>query len=346
MKKDGFIVAISALLALAMIMVICIMVIKKNEAGNDDTTAEPGTVAPVVTTEDTTQAPDTTADITTEPVTTEPVTTEPVTTEEVTTEEVTTEEVTTEEVTTEPVTTEPVTTVAVTTSKPTGYTEPEVHEWVPTHIEGSELIGYSTKGYAIEYKDGCYYVGGIWVVNKTYTVPSDFVPQGYSQPASQAVVINTLTSEANTYYLMMKEAFKAQNPKATGFKIQSGYRSYATQEGLYSRYVKNQGQAAADTYSARPGHSEHQTGLAADINVVGTSTLYESIKNTTEGKWLAANSWKYGFILRYPEGKTPETGYIYEPWHFRYIGVDAAAAVYKSGLCLEEFLGIDSVYKD
>jgi LAS superfamily LD-carboxypeptidase LdcB len=121
--------------------------------------------------------------------------------------------------------------------------------------------------------------------------------------------------------------------------ICSGYRSYSYQSKLYNNYVYTDGKAAADTYSARPGHSEHQTGLAADIN-----SADESFAGTPEAKWLAANCWKYGFIIRYPKGKESITGYIYEPWHIRYLGKENAKLVYESGLTLEEYLGIDSVY--
>jgi len=242
------------------------------------------------------------------------------------------------EQTTEAVTEEPVTTEEETTG-------PSPDAFVIAPPEGAETVGYTERGYAIQTKDGFWYVGGILVVNKTYPLPADYVPDGYPVPM-QDKVENRMLPEAQEKLVEMQKAFLEENPTAKGFKIQSGYRSYMTQNRLYTNYVSKYGQEYADTYSARPGHSEHQLGLAADLNVVGTSTLYESIKNTTEGKWLAANSWKYGFILRYPEGKTPVTGYIFEPWHFRYVGLEAAAAVYESGLSLEEFLGIDSVYRD
>ena len=109
---------------------------------------------------------------------------------------------------------------------------------------------------------------------------------------------------------------------------------------LYNSYVNRDGKAKADTYSARPGHSEHQTGLAMDIN-----NASDAFNNTPEAKWIAANCWKYGFILRYPQGKQNITGYKYESWHVRYLGNDLAKEVYNSGLTLEEFLCIDSVYK-
>ena len=119
-------------------------------------------------------------------------------------------------------------------------------------------------------------------------------------------------------------------------KLVSGFRSYNTQTNLYNNYVKINGQAKADTFSAKPGHSEHQTGLAFDVGSTKGVFAY-----TNESKWLAKNCHLYGFIIRYPLGKTNITGYIYEPWHIRYLGVDTATKVKQSGLTLEEYLGIN-----
>ena len=105
-------------------------------------------------------------------------------------------------------------------------------------------------------------------------------------------------------------------------------------------YCAEDGRAAADTYSARPGHSEHQTGLAIDLNDVT-----DNFGNSREGKWVAAHCHEYGFIIRYPKGKQKITGYMYEPWHVRYVGVKLATKIHDSGLTLEEYLGIDSVYR-
>ena len=123
--------------------------------------------------------------------------------------------------------------------------------------------------------------------------------------------------------------------------ISSGFRSYDDQDRIYNNYASYDGYEAADRYSARPGHSEHQTGQAFDLN-----TISESFAYTAEGEWVKENCHKYGFIIRYPEGKEDITGYMYEPWHIRYIGIDKATEVYERGLTLEEFLGIDSVYSE
>lgn len=168
------------------------------------------------------------------------------------------------------------------------------------------------------------YINGILIANKTYALPSDYNP-GVDPEAESALY----------------EMFAAAKNDGISLWIASGFRSYQRQTTLYNNYVAKDGKAAADRYSARPGHSEHQTGLAFDLN-----SLEQSFGNTPEGRWIAANSWKYGYIIRYPEDTEAITGYMYEPWHVRYIGKDNAKAVFESGLCLEEYLGITSVYSE
>jgi len=123
--------------------------------------------------------------------------------------------------------------------------------------------------------------------------------------------------------------------------ISSGFRSYSYQENLYNNYVAQDGQLAADTYSARPGHSEHQTGLAFDLNTIDDSFAY-----TEEGKWVKDNCQKYGLILRYPKGKEAQTGYQYESWHLRYVGKELAQELYNNGnwITLEEHFNLTSEY--
>ena len=105
-----------------------------------------------------------------------------------------------------------------------------------------------------------------------------------------------------------------------------------TQVSTYNGYVSQYGQAQADTFSARPGHSEHQTGLAVDLGNSNNSCALEiCFGDTAGGLWLAANAADYGFIVRYPQGKEADTGYQYEPWHLRFLGVDTAKAVVASG---------------
>lgn len=168
------------------------------------------------------------------------------------------------------------------------------------------------------------YINGILIANKTYSLPATYNPgvDGAAQAALNEMINGAKAEGINLF-------------------LKSGFRSYSTQETLYNNYVARDGVAEADRYSARPGHSEHQTGLAFDLN-----SLEQSFGDTKEGKWLEQNCWKYGFIIRYPKNKESITGYMYEPWHVRYLGKDVAKSVYESGLCLEEYLNITSVYAD
>ncbi len=189
----------------------------------------------------------------------------------------------------------------------------------------AEMRVYVEKGgHEIVEKDGITYVDGILIANKSYSLPSDYAPDFL--PETQAA-FDAMEADASALGLNLY--------------ISSGFRSYEYQSQIYNNYVARDGQAEADTYSARPGHSEHQTGLALDLN-----TIDMSFENTDEYEWLRDNAHKYGFIIRYPEGKEDITGYQYEPWHLRYLGEEIAQDVYESGLCLEEYLGIDSVYAE
>ncbi|MBU5456185.1 M15 family metallopeptidase [Caproiciproducens sp. MSJ-32] len=168
------------------------------------------------------------------------------------------------------------------------------------------------------------YINGILIVNKEYGLPDTYSP-GEDPEA--------------------REAFERMKADATKEGIYlnafSTYRSYYTQETLYNNYVYTYGQSSTDTFSARPGFSEHQTGLAFDIGGVDRSLwAQEDFKYTKEANWLKENCYKYGFILRYPEGKEWKTGYMHESWHFRYIGVEHSINFANSDLTLEEYLGL------
>lgn len=123
----------------------------------------------------------------------------------------------------------------------------------------------------------------------------------------------------------------------------SGYRSAVYQDQLYSGYVQSYGTATADSISSRPGYSDHQTGLAMDIGDHDQATVFTTdMKNTPEGQWLYTHAHEYGFVLRYPEGKEYITGYSFEPWHYRYVGIAVAEAMYaiSPDETLEEYLGV------
>ena len=136
-----------------------------------------------------------------------------------------------------------------------------------------------------------------------------------------------------------KEAFEqmASDAKKESLSIiaMSAYRSYDYQVNLYNNYTKTDGKEKADTYSGRPGYSEHQTGLAVDV--YNGKTKYTEFHNTKEFTWMQNNGYKYGFILRFPKDKTKETGYEYESWHYRYVGVDIATYIHNNNLCYEEY---------
>ncbi|MFF2050605.1 M15 family metallopeptidase [Leifsonia sp. NPDC058194] len=124
-----------------------------------------------------------------------------------------------------------------------------------------------------------------------------------------------------------------------GFSVQSAYRSFDSQTRVYDDDVARNGQAYADTDTARPGHSEHQTGLAVDISAVpARCSLAACFADTPQGQWLAANAWRFGFLLRYPADKVAVTGFTFEPWHFRFVGVPLATQMHATGVTtLEEF---------
>ncbi|MDM4763934.1 M15 family metallopeptidase [Galbitalea sp. SE-J8] len=179
------------------------------------------------------------------------------------------------------------------------------------------------------------------IVNKT----RPFDPVDYAAPDLRPVKVAyanppTMRSEAATAVEKMFAAFTAETGLA--MQSQSAYRSYTVQKSVYAGWVASRGQASADQTSARAGFSEHQTGLAIDISAKpATCTLAQCFADTPQGEWLAANSWKYGFVLRFPDGMTSVTGYEFEPWHYRYIGVALAADYHASGATtLEQYFGL------
>lgn len=164
--------------------------------------------------------------------------------------------------------------------------------------------------------------------------PGDLVmPQGIPNTNGQPL----RAAAAAALQQMHQEASSAGVP----FIITSAYRDYGLQTNLFNSYAARDGIAAAETYSARPGHSEHQTGLAADLDDGSGCAFMACFGQTTTGLWLRENAYRYGFILRYDDGQQPVVGYIYEPWHFRYVGVDVAAGMREAGIRnLEEYFGL------
>jgi D-alanyl-D-alanine carboxypeptidase len=139
------------------------------------------------------------------------------------------------------------------------------------------------------------------------------------------------------------QMFAASVAEGAGeMQVQSAWRSYDVQVRVYNGWVSSLGQAQADAQSARPGFSEHQTGLSVDISPVPLSCALDACFGATpQGRWLADNAWRFGYLLRYPADKTPVTGFTYEPWHFRYIGVELATEMHNTGVTtLEEFFGL------
>ena len=196
-------------------------------------------------------------------------------------------------------------------------------------------ISKTSKGNTIKNYYGITYIDDVIVVNKTYSLPSNFAP-------NNLVTINGYIKVVD----YVKNAFNELKSDASSIGLNiyasSGYRSYSDQKYIYNNYVKMDGQEKADTYSARAGYSEHQTGLAIDVN-----TIDMTFDNTEESIWLKENCYRYGFIIRYPKNKDSITGYMYEPWHIRYVGKELAKKLYNDGqwITLEEYYGIESKYK-
>lgn len=180
------------------------------------------------------------------------------------------------------------------------------------------------------------------LVNKNYALNEDYEP-------SDLVLPNVLSTDYNqnqNIYLRKEAAihleqlfYAAQNEAGLTLLARSGYRSYQTQISLYDRYVSQNGTEKADTFSARAGHSEHQTGLAMDVTADSVNRqLVTDFGLTPEGIWLKENAHRFGYIIRYLEGREDETGYQYEPWHIRYVGVEAATEIYENNWILEQYL--------
>lgn len=172
-----------------------------------------------------------------------------------------------------------------------------------------------------------------FIVNKNYKLEEKYIPNDLEEISLEYSCSNKYLRKIAkiNFEKMAKEA------KEKGYNIVavSTYRSYDYQEKLYNNYVKDKGFYYADMASARPGHSEHQTGLAVDI--ADLSLDYDIFETTKEFIWVKENAHKYGFIMRYPKAKFHITGFKYEPWHYRYVGTHVATYIYENDITLEEY---------
>lgn len=173
--------------------------------------------------------------------------------------------------------------------------------------------------------EGYHYEGDVLIVNKSYSMPASYNP-GCLDPTC-----------TDWFYKLVAGAAK----DGINIYLSSGFRSYDYQSQIYNNYCSIYGAATADTFSARPGNSEHQTGLAIDVNIID-----DTFTGTPEAIWLENHCWEYGFIIRYPKGKQDITGYKYEPWHIRYVGTAVSKQIHDMGnnVTLEELYGLSSQY--
>lgn len=182
------------------------------------------------------------------------------------------------------------------------------------------------------------------LVNKEFGLPETFLPDDLVRPnvtfsfGDLEIDKSLMRQEAAIF---LEKMFKAAKQEGIELYAVSGYRSYEYQSALFNTEVDRVGMEKALEAVAYPGQSEHQTGLSMDISSRGENMLLtETFGITKEGKWLADNAHRFGFILRYPKGKESITGYQYEPWHFRYVGIEAATIIYQNNWTLEEYFNV------
>ncbi|MGG3452105.1 M15 family metallopeptidase [Domibacillus aminovorans] len=178
------------------------------------------------------------------------------------------------------------------------------------------------------------------LVNKTYRLPENYIPSDLVYPDipftfSEMIDKRKMRKEAAEALKRMFDAAKLDGIYLAGV---SGYRSEERQRILFENYVNKDGLDEANKYSAHPGHSEHQTGLSIDVSgISGEFAIEEGFANTQEAKWLEEHAPEYGFIIRFPKGKEDITGYIYEPWHIRYVGLEISKEIAQKSITLEEY---------
>ena len=220
---------------------------------------------------------------------------------------------------------------------------PESIQNIADQVQAKPVTIFNPPKYSIDAADS------IWVViNKQRQIsplrykPENLVFPAFPRPKVQNPFGLQLREEAALATVELAAAMRAAG-KGT-LILNSGFRTYKNQQGLYNRTRDSRGLAVAEKLSARPGHSEHQLGLAADFSVKGQGcVIMVCFGNTEAGRWLEASAHDYGFILRYPKGYRSITGFQYEPWHFRYVGVELATEMKTNGIkTLEEFWELES----
>ena len=206
--------------------------------------------------------------------------------------------------------------------------EPELRTWGTGEMEEEMLIVSDPDDIAV-------------IANKEIALPFDYEP-------ADLVTVDVAFARISNYRLMrqeaadaLKELFDAALEDGITLYARTGYRSFQAQEQIFTNFVANHGYEQARRFSAKPGQSEHQTGLAMDITSDSVDhNLSQDFGGTPEGEWVGENSHHFGYVIRYPRDKEDITGYIYEPWHIRYFGVELATELFESGLTYEEYLGL------
>jgi LAS superfamily LD-carboxypeptidase LdcB len=218
------------------------------------------------------------------------------------------------------------------------YTVAAVHKVEPKsyyYKEDSNVVAVDVTTIKVEHPS-------VLLVNKDHALPTDYVPSDLVEPdvAFAASAAEERRKMDRTAATALEELFAAGEADGVHLVGVSGFRSYATQNALYYRSLRRNGYAYASIYSAQAGKSEHQTGLAIDLSCAQLGNqLYTRFCETPEGIWLAEHCTEYGFIIRYPKDKTDITGYAYEPWHIRYVGVTVAQYLKANDLTLDEYVG-------
>ena len=220
---------------------------------------------------------------------------------------------------------------------------PETIQTIADQVQAKPVTIFDPPKYSIDEADS------IWVVvNKQRQIsplkyqPTNLVFPAFPKPKVQNPFGLQLREAAATATVEMASAM-AEEGIGT-LILNSGFRTYKNQQGLYNRTRDTRGLAVAEKLSARPGHSEHQLGLAADFSVKGQGcVIMACFGNTDAGKWLAENAHEHGFVLRYPKGYRAITGFQYEPWHYRYVGVELSTEMRTKGIkTLEEFWELEA----